>query len=51
MRDAGGRAYASASGDSFVPLAQVATITPSFGPAQIDHYQRAARRDDRRERT
>src|SRR5437868_749134 len=23
-----------------VPLRQVATITPSFGPAQIDHYQR-----------
>jgi len=23
-----------------VPLNQVATITPSFGPAQIDHYQR-----------
>ena len=23
-----------------VPLSQVATITPSFGPAQIDHYQR-----------
>jgi HAE1 family hydrophobic/amphiphilic exporter-1 len=23
-----------------VPLGQVATITPSFGPAQIDHYQR-----------
>jgi len=24
----------------FVPLGQVATITPSSGPAQIDHYQR-----------
>ena len=24
----------------FVPLAQVAKITPSTGPAQIDHYQR-----------
>ncbi|HEY2851764.1 MAG TPA: efflux RND transporter permease subunit [Gemmatimonadaceae bacterium] len=23
-----------------IPLSQVATITPSFGPAQIDHYQR-----------
>jgi HAE1 family hydrophobic/amphiphilic exporter-1 len=23
-----------------VPLGQVATITPSYGPAQIDHYQR-----------
>ena len=23
-----------------MPLRQVATITPSFGPAQIDHYQR-----------
>jgi len=25
---------------SFVPLAQIAAITPSQGPAQIDHYQR-----------
>ena len=25
---------------SFVPLTQIATITPSEGPAQIDHYQR-----------
>jgi HAE1 family hydrophobic/amphiphilic exporter-1 len=25
---------------SFVPLAQIATITPSQGPAQIDHFQR-----------
>jgi HAE1 family hydrophobic/amphiphilic exporter-1 len=25
---------------AFVPLSQVATITPSSGPAQIDHYQR-----------
>jgi HAE1 family hydrophobic/amphiphilic exporter-1 len=24
----------------FIPLSQVATITPSTGPAQIDHYQR-----------
>jgi HAE1 family hydrophobic/amphiphilic exporter-1 len=24
----------------FVPLAQIATITPSQGPAQIDHFQR-----------
>jgi hydrophobic/amphiphilic exporter-1 (mainly G- bacteria), HAE1 family len=28
------------SAQSFVPLSQVATITPSFGPSQIDHYQR-----------
>jgi HAE1 family hydrophobic/amphiphilic exporter-1 len=28
------------SGVSFVPLAQVATITRGVGPAQIDHYQR-----------
>jgi HAE1 family hydrophobic/amphiphilic exporter-1 len=28
------------SGVAFVPLAQVATITRSVGPAQIDHYQR-----------
>ncbi len=27
-------------GASFVPLSQVATITRSRGPAQIDHYQR-----------
>ncbi len=27
-------------GESFVPLSQVATITPSYGPSQIDHYQR-----------
>jgi HAE1 family hydrophobic/amphiphilic exporter-1 len=25
---------------NFVPLNQVAEITPSFGPSQIDHYQR-----------
>ncbi len=25
---------------AFVPLSQVAQITPSFGPSQIDHYQR-----------
>ncbi len=32
----------SASGGPvpFVPLSQVATITPSTGPAEIDHYQR-----------
>jgi HAE1 family hydrophobic/amphiphilic exporter-1 len=24
----------------FVPLTQIATLTPQFGPAQIDHYQR-----------
>jgi HAE1 family hydrophobic/amphiphilic exporter-1 len=28
------------SAGTFVPLAQIATITPSQGPAQIDHYQR-----------
>ncbi|HEX7020924.1 MAG TPA: efflux RND transporter permease subunit [Gemmatimonadaceae bacterium] len=30
----------SAGGPSVVPLSQIATITPSSGPAQIDHYQR-----------
>jgi HAE1 family hydrophobic/amphiphilic exporter-1 len=33
-------APASPSGMSFIPLAQVATITRGVGPAQIDHYQR-----------
>jgi HAE1 family hydrophobic/amphiphilic exporter-1 len=28
------------TGPTFVPLSQVAEITPSFGPSQIDHYQR-----------
>ena len=28
------------AGGSFVPLTQIATITPSEGPAQIAHYQR-----------
>jgi HAE1 family hydrophobic/amphiphilic exporter-1 len=28
------------SGPSFVPLGQVASIKSSFGPAQIDHFQR-----------
>jgi hydrophobic/amphiphilic exporter-1 (mainly G- bacteria), HAE1 family len=28
------------SAGTFVPLAQIATITPSQGPAQIDHFQR-----------
>ena len=28
------------TGEAFVPLSQVATITPSYGPSQIDHYQR-----------
>ncbi len=32
-------ASAGAAG-SFVPLTQIATITPSEGPAQIDHFQR-----------
>jgi HAE1 family hydrophobic/amphiphilic exporter-1 len=31
---------AASSTPPVVPLGQVATITPSFGPAQIDHYQR-----------
>lgn len=30
----------STGAPAFVPLGQVATITPSQGPAQIDHYQR-----------
>ena len=30
----------SASGTAFVQMRQVATITPSIGPAQIDHFQR-----------
>ena len=33
-------ASASGGAPAFVPLNQVATITPSTGPAQIDHYQR-----------
>jgi HAE1 family hydrophobic/amphiphilic exporter-1 len=33
-------AGAPGSPGTFVPLAQIATITPSQGPAQIDHYQR-----------
>ena len=40
---AGGVTQPSAGGSTtppVVPLNQVATITPSFGPAQIDHYQR-----------
>src|SRR5690349_9323464 len=39
----GAAAAANGSGPSappVVPLGQVATITPSYGPAQIDHYQR-----------
>ncbi|PYP62193.1 MAG: AcrB/AcrD/AcrF family protein, partial [Gemmatimonadetes bacterium] len=31
---------ATSTAPPVVPLRQVATITPSFGPAQIDHYQR-----------
>src|SRR5205085_9031987 len=31
---------AGPSGPAVVPLGQVATIAPSTGPAQIDHYQR-----------
>ena len=30
----------SANDPRFVPLSQIATIAPSSGPAQIDHYQR-----------
>jgi len=30
----------TSGGAPFIPLSQVATITPSTGPAQIDHYQR-----------
>jgi HAE1 family hydrophobic/amphiphilic exporter-1 len=33
-------ALSGPNGPTFVPLSQVATITPSYGPAQIDHYQR-----------
>ena len=33
-------ANAASASPPVVPLGQVATITPSFGPAQIDHYQR-----------
>ncbi|MEO7084091.1 MAG: efflux RND transporter permease subunit, partial [Gemmatimonadaceae bacterium] len=33
-------AGATSGAPAFVPLSQVAEITPSFGPAQIDHYQR-----------
>jgi HAE1 family hydrophobic/amphiphilic exporter-1 len=29
-----------AGGPPVIPLGQIASITPSFGPAQIDHYQR-----------
>jgi HAE1 family hydrophobic/amphiphilic exporter-1 len=37
---AAGGGAGTAGATPFVPLGQVATITPSFGPAQIDHYQR-----------
>jgi HAE1 family hydrophobic/amphiphilic exporter-1 len=30
----------SAAGAQFVPLSQIATIEPQYGPAQIDHFQR-----------
>ena len=30
----------SVGAPAFVPLSQIAEITPSFGPSQIDHYQR-----------
>src|SRR5690242_15616299 len=39
----GGASQTSSAGPTtppVVPLNQVATITPSYGPAQIDHYQR-----------
>ncbi|HVX38291.1 MAG TPA: efflux RND transporter permease subunit [Gemmatimonadaceae bacterium] len=35
-----GTATVPAGTPSFVPLGQVAQITPSTGPSQIDHYQR-----------
>ncbi|MBV9881090.1 MAG: efflux RND transporter permease subunit [Gemmatirosa sp.] len=35
-----GTAPGAAAGPAVVPLGQVATIEPSAGPAQIDHYQR-----------
>src|SRR6185437_12019535 len=35
-----GTSTVPAGAPSFVPLSQVAEITPSFGPSQIDHYQR-----------
>ncbi len=34
------QAAAPSGAPNFVPLNQVATITPSYGPSQIDHYQR-----------
>jgi HAE1 family hydrophobic/amphiphilic exporter-1 len=37
---AGGTTNGGGGGVQFIPLSQVATIAPSFGPAQIDHYQR-----------
>ncbi|HKO16642.1 MAG TPA: efflux RND transporter permease subunit [Gemmatimonadaceae bacterium] len=35
-----GTSAAGGTAIPFIPLGQVATITPSSGPAQIDHYQR-----------
>jgi HAE1 family hydrophobic/amphiphilic exporter-1 len=35
-----GTSAAPAGVTSFVPLSQIAEITPSSGPSQIDHYQR-----------
>jgi HAE1 family hydrophobic/amphiphilic exporter-1 len=35
-----GTSAASSGAPAFVPLGQVAQIIPSFGPSQIDHYQR-----------
>ncbi len=37
---AAGTSEVPAGVPSFVPLSQVAEITPSYGPSQIDHYQR-----------
>jgi HAE1 family hydrophobic/amphiphilic exporter-1 len=37
---AGAATGSASSTPPVVPLGQVATITPSYGPAQIDHYQR-----------
>ena len=35
-----GTSAAPSGAPAFVPLGQVAQIVPSFGPSQIDHYQR-----------
>jgi HAE1 family hydrophobic/amphiphilic exporter-1 len=35
-----GSGDATTGGPRFVPLSQIATVTPQYGPAQIDHLQR-----------